>query len=127
MDEILAEFVEGFLYFHNSTYGSSISKAEMFTYDFEDLIGITKDQIEERLLEFYTTKYFEELRPVTGAKAGVKSLLEDHDLSVITARPYLIRLETEQWLNQYFPGCFKSIDLTNEFQYRDQGNKRKIS
>lgn len=127
MDDILAEFVDGFLQFHNDLYGTTVRKKEMFTYHFEDVVGITKDQIEERLLQFYTTDYFQNIKPVSGAEKGIDELAQSHELAVITARPYIIRLETERWLNQYFSNCFASIDLTNQFQYRDQGNKRKKS
>ena len=127
MDEILAEFVDSFLQFHNDLYGTTVRKNEMFTYNFEDVIGITEDQIEERLLQFYTTDYFRNIKPVSGAEKGIDELAKSHVLAVITARPYIIRPETERWLNQYFSNFFASINLTNQFQYRDQGNKRKKS
>ena len=127
MDEILAEFVDRFLQFHNDLYGTTVRKKEMFAYNFEEVIGITEDQIEERLLQFYTTDYFRNIKPVSGAENGIDELAKSHELAVITARPYIIRPETERWLDQYFPNCFASINLTNQFQYRNRQNKRKKS
>ncbi len=127
MDEILAEFVDGFLQFHNDLYGTTVRKQEMPTYHFEDVVSITKDQMEERLLQFYKTDYFQNIKLVSGAEKGIDELAKSHKLAVITARPYIIKLETERWLNQYFSNCFASINLTNQFQYRNQGIKRKKS
>lgn len=115
VDEVLAEMVEAFLEYHNHTYGTNYVKKDMFSYSFHKVLGGTEEETKKKILDFFTTDFFYDLKLVAGAKEGIASLAKNYQLSVITARPHLIRQQTEQLIAKHFPNYFSTITHTNEW------------
>ena len=125
VDEVLAELVEAFLEYHNHTYGTKYTKKDMFSYSFHEVLGGTEEEAKLKILDFFATDFFCNLKLVAGAKEGIASLAEKHQLSIITARPHLIRQQTEQLIAEHFPNYFSNITLTN--QWHGAGKKLRKS
>lgn len=115
IDEVLAELLEAFIQYHNSTYGTDATKKDFFSYNYWEVLGGTKEDMIKKVIEFYDTSYFQEIKPVSGAQEVTSRLAQQHQLTVITARQTIITAETEKWLDRYFPQCFSSINFTNQW------------
>ncbi len=121
MDEVLAELLEAYLKYHNHNYDTKVQKKDMFSYSFEEVLGGTHQENKQRILDFFKSDFFHKIKPVSGSLKAIPVLAQNHQLSIITARPHIIRLQTEEWLQQHFPDCFHSINLTN--QWHGEGTK----
>ncbi len=119
LDEVLADYVNTFLDYHNATYKTSFNKQQIKEYAWWKLFNCTKEEIIKRAYNFYETKYFRNLRPIRGSIEAVSILARNHNLSVITSRPSDIKQETLTWLNRYFPQKFSEVYFTNEWSKSD--------
>lgn len=133
IDEVLAELMDSYFQYHNQKYNTNIQKKDMFSYSFSDVFGGTEEENRLKVLDFFKSEQFQNIKLVNGALDTIKQLAQKHQLCIITARPHVIRQETEQWLLQHFPDCFQSINLTNQWhgvgekQLKSQiGKKQKI-
>src|SRR3989344_278504 len=122
IDEVLAELTEAFLEYHNHTYGTSFKKKDMFSYAYHEVIGGTEEETKKKLMTFFDTDFFRNIKTVHGAKEAIALLAQKHKLSVITARPHFIRQQTEHLIESHFPKYFSTITLTN--QWHGAGAKR---
>jgi uncharacterized HAD superfamily protein len=101
--------------FHNTEYGTSSKLEDHTSYGLNDVWGIPVNDVIDRVFEFYNSKYFDEILPVTGSVSGVEYLSKKYDLMVITSRPTWLKDKTVEWLEKYYPNKFKKIVLTNQF------------
>ena len=109
-DEILAEFMEHFLMFHNLKYQTNFSKNEISSFRFEEVFKIEEKAVLRRIGEFYEAEAVSEIKPVKGAIEGINKLLEKgYELEIITARPPYYREITVEWVEKHFPEKFKQI------------------
>lgn len=125
IDEVLAELTEAFLKYHNHTYETKLKKKDMFSYSYHEVIGDTEEEMKQKILKFFNTDFFHNIKTVSGAKRAIALLAKEHQLSVITARPHIIRPQTEQLITHHFPKHFSTINLTN--QWHGEGQKRSKS
>lgn len=124
LDEVLVEFMGGFIKFHNLRYGTSLRKEHFKTYKLWDTMGETKEDVIRKINEFYKTNHFRYLLPTKGAIQGIKYLKEGNDLVIITSRPDIISKETNFQVDMYFPNCFSAIELTNHYA---ENSRTKLS
>ena len=115
VDDVLAELMEAYLLYHNQHYNTKTQKKDMFTYSYREVFGGTEEENQQKVLKFFKTKYFQNIKPVLGAQKIIKELAKEHQLCIITARPHIIKQETEQWLSSHFADAFHCISLTNQW------------
>src|SRR3989344_3887357 len=125
MDEVLAELLEAYLEYHNQNYNTKIQKKDMFSYHFHEVFGGSEEETQQKLGYFFKSERFQKIQPITGALQIIPQLAKEHQLCIITARPNIIRQETELWLTKHFPNAFQSINLTN--QWHGVGKKQTKS
>ena len=127
LDEVLAEFTEGFLAYHNESEGTGYRKEDFHTYHFEEIIGGSKKEVVGKILEFYKSPEFGGTKPVDGSVEAIRLLRQQHQLVVVTARPISIRQATEQWLLRHFPEMFDDIYYTyNPYSGRGDSPKSAV-
>ncbi|MDP3698387.1 MAG: hypothetical protein Q8R47_02265 [Nanoarchaeota archaeon] len=134
VDEVLAELMEAYLQYHNQNYNTNAHKKDMFSYSYREVFGGTEEEHQQRVLNFFKTEHFQNIKPVPGALKTIQQLTKEHQLCIITARPHVVRKETEQWLSAYFADAFHCINLTNQWhgvgkqQLKSEiGKEQKIS
>ena len=121
LDGVAADWVTPFLEFHKERYGGSFSYDEITSHDFWDIFGITRDEAIHRAHEFYLETPFDIVLPVEGAVESIKALREVHELVVITARPFVYKQKTLDWLKEHFPDVFDKVVFTNQYSKSDSG------
>lgn len=114
IDEVLADFLSYFVYFHNLMYKTSASKEDMKKYYLHEVFDVDRDEMSMRYLEFKALHLLERLEPVKGAKEGISKLFEmGYEPHLVTARPQVIEKETKKWLSIHF----KDVDLPIHFTH----------
>jgi uncharacterized HAD superfamily protein len=113
MDEVLANHTGSFNAFHDKKYGTNLVEMKINEFYLRDLIGITAKEELHRIEEYYSTEDFLHMKPIEGAVEAVKKLAQDHGLYVITSRPDFVARQSQEWLDKYFPHCFKEFIILN--------------
>jgi uncharacterized HAD superfamily protein len=125
LDDVLAELNQQFIAFYNSEYGTNLLE-EMFTdYDLAKIINLSKDEIQQRLLLFISSKYFDDTQPVDGAVKAIEALSRHHDLVIITARHDSLTEKTYSWVNTFFENRFNKIYFSGD-RSSDSNKKKKF-
>ena len=134
VDEVLAELMEAYLQYHNQNYNTKTQKKDMFSYSYREVFGGTEQENQDKVLNFFKTEHFQNIKPVKGALKTIQQLAKEHQLCIITARPQVVRHQTEQWLSTHFSNSFHCINLTNQWhgvgkkQLKSEiGKQQKIS
>lgn len=118
IDEVLADFLSYFVYFHNLMYKTSANKNDMKKYYLHEVFNVDRDEMSIRYLEFKALHLLERLEPVKGAKEGIKALIKKgFEPHLVTARPQVIEQETKKWLEIHF----KSFDFPIHFTHTTSG------
>jgi len=110
MDDSSIDFTPDFCDFHNKKYGTKLTIDDFFTYDYSKVLKISKRRTLFRVLRFYFSDHFLNLKPLPDAVEPIDKLSEISDLTLLTHRPRLIlKNKTYDCIDKYFPGNFKDI------------------
>jgi uncharacterized HAD superfamily protein len=124
-DDVLLDFHKAFYDYHNPLYGTNLCREQMTTYHIEDILGIPRSELEERIVNFYHSDHHDNADPVPGAYEAVRKLCTNNHCVIITSRPDHIKERTLSWLERHFGGLFKHVYFTNQFVGRDGVKKTK--
>lgn len=113
MDEVIADHTGSFNAFHDNKYGTDLANMVLSEFYLHKLIDVTPEEEREHIWEYYGTEDFRKMQPIQGSVEAVKKLALDHELYVITSRPGFVAQESQDWLERYFPGCFKKFIILN--------------
>ncbi len=115
LDQVLADFTSAFDEFHDTSYGTDFRNNPPTEFYLRNSIDVSEEEELRRVKEFYSTDYFLKMRPLPKSVEAIKILAQDNELYLITSRPEFVKKETCDWINKYFPSCFKDIILTNHY------------
>lgn len=107
-DEVLARYIDSFVEFHNTAYGTSLTMASFSTYSLERTLGIPLAEETRRLAEFHESRYFGEILPYSDAVETI-SELKGRGLVVVTSRQEEIIAATHGWVERHFSTAFQSV------------------
>jgi len=119
VDEVIVEFLEGFLEFYNLRYNGNFKRDDFKTYQFEDTLGGRHEDAVKLVEEFGDTEIFKNLKVVEGSVENIRLLNENHDLVVLTARHPKLKTITEDFLKKIFGDIFLEILYTGEAFVQD--------
>lgn len=123
IDEVLAEYVAGFLAFHNKKYGTKMTVDKVESYSFHKILQVSKEEILRRMNEFHATDEFKQIMPVPGAKKAIEKL--PHELIAITARSNNIEAHTKNWLDVHFSGRISEVHFARNVHIGEKTNRSK--
>lgn len=115
IDEVLSETTQSIIDYHNERFGTNLKLTDFTGQKFWQIWGGTRQEAIDKVRDFYKTDYFQDLPVVAGAKAAIAKLKEDHELHVVTGRPFHIQNETHEWIHKHFPNTFKDIHMANHY------------
>lgn len=103
IDEVTADFISYFIYFHNLMYKTKMTKGKMIDYYLHEAFDVEKDEMRIRFAEFQSFHLLERVLPVNGAVEGIKALIKKgYSPHFVTARPQEIEKETKRWFKMHF-------------------------
>lgn len=127
IDDVLAEFIQEYLIYHNSITGSAYVKEDITDYKLQNTLPFNEEEILKKIFRFYEHEDFKKLPTLKNAKEAIKILKEKHELHAITARPILTKKNTIEWIHNNFSDAFKSINFSNELvPSKEHKNKQEI-
>ncbi|MBI1968664.1 hypothetical protein HYS49_02030 [Candidatus Woesearchaeota archaeon] len=115
LDEVLADSLPALLQYHNSTYGTSLTKDLFTSYHFWETWGGTREEAIRKVYDFHKTLFFRSIKPVEGSQEAISSLQKNNKLFVITSRQRDIAEATEKWILHHFLDAFSGVHFTNEY------------
>jgi hypothetical protein len=122
LDDVLCDFATAFVVYHNDIYSTTLTKEDMWSYKFWDVLNISQEEAVKRVYDFQRTSRMMNIQPIPGAKRAVDSLRKNHGLSIITARDVEFDDITQHWLSRHFPDIFSDIHFANH--YASTGDSR---
>lgn len=124
MDGVLSNCIASLLMYHNKVYRTNYTSKQVKSHNLRDLWEGTKEEEIKKVYAFFKSPYFRDIKPISGSIEAIDILSKNHELFVITARPYEIEKETKKWVKRYFPNMFRDIILTNEFCLNGNNEKK---
>lgn len=104
IDEVLVNFMENYLEFHNKRHNTSFNLNDVTNYHLWKCgIHQSKEESVKEVLDFNNSKDFEKIDFVEGAKFGIETLSKIHYLFFITSRTLEIKEKTEEFFYSHFP------------------------
>ncbi len=117
IDEVVAEFVEGYLELFNKKFEKEAKKEDILTYDLWKNLGISKEDSFNLAHEFFKSPIFERVKLIEGAVESIPKLSENNELFFITSRPIDFKSKTENFLTKNFSNInFKLIHSGDRFK-----------
>jgi len=114
IDDVLLDFVNPFLTFWNHKYGTSFKKGDIFSFDLEKPLSVSKEEKNKSMEEFYNSSLFVNLPPILGARESLNFLNYNYENDILTSRqPYSCNGRmgefTENSLENFFTGNYFKI------------------
>ncbi|MEI6528620.1 MAG: HAD hydrolase-like protein [bacterium] len=116
LDEVLGDFMSALLEYFNHTYDQNLEYQNVFSYNFWEVWGGSRDGAIQMVYDFHKTDYFANIKPIPGAREALQTLKGlDHDLYIVTSRQNDVIGPTKDWVQKNFPNIFSDIFFTNHF------------
>jgi uncharacterized HAD superfamily protein len=123
LDEVVVDYISGFLGFYNRKSHTSFKKGDFDFYGLQKTLGVSKEQAKKAIQEFESLPEFEDIRPIEGAIETICHLSEKADFHIITSRPRSLNEKTERFLKRYFGRMHFGISYSGDI-YSEQGDKK---
>lgn len=112
LDEVLVPFLNPMIKWS----GKKVNHKKMSKYVYRDIFEITEDESKKMVYSFYESEDFKNLKPIENSQKGVRKLKNEFDkLYIVTGRQSIVRDQTEEWIDKYFPNMFDDVILTNSY------------
>ena len=88
-DEPLADMNTYLQQWHNWVYRKGmrpLSRDDVFTFNLGVVWGVSREESNRRVLEFYRSDAFDRMTPTKGSVESIEILAKDHDALVLTSR-----------------------------------------
>lgn len=114
IDDVLAAQAEGFVRFSNERWGTNLT-VEDFDEHWSDLWQVKHDVTERRALELHQSGVIGTYGHYDEATGVLRSLHEKYRLIIATSRRVSVKVETQEWLDRYFPNLFEAVYFAGIF------------
>ena len=125
LDEVLADLLPALIEYHNATYGTSLVREQFQSYRFWETWGGTREEAIKKVYDFHETPYFRNICPVAGSQEAIAILNQNHDLLIVTSRPFDFAEATREWIAQHFPNGFSDVFFANHYSQNGPSTTKK--
>lgn len=109
IDEVLANWLGGFIPWHNQQFQTSINLTQVNSHNISQVLGCDDEETADRVMHFCSLSDFDNIEPVIGSKEAVSYLAEKFNIILITARSSSLDKQTYNWVNKHFSGQITDI------------------
>ena len=124
-DDVVANFNDALRVYHNARYGTAYEYGDINTFYLEVLWCCSKEEMMQRVDEFYHSQEHTGMLPVEGAIAALTELSKHYSLVMITSRPDHIREYTLKWIAEHIPHVFSDTHFLGHYVAGDHVHKSK--
>ena len=104
IDEVVVEFMEKYLEFHNRKNNTSLIIEDLSNYHlWECGVHNSKEESINSVMEFQNSPFFDDITLIEGAKSGIEFLSKKYSIFFITSRPLELKEKTERFFYNNFP------------------------
>jgi len=104
IDEVVVEFMEKYLEFHNRKNNTSLIIEDLSNYHlWECGVHNSKEESINSVMEFQNSPFFDDITLIEGAKSGIEFLSKKYSIFFITSRPLELKEKTERFFYHNFP------------------------
>ncbi len=111
LDDVLFDFVNPFLQWHNDRYGTRTRFQDIVFVRLWEAWGGTKEEAAERIPLFFRGVDLLKLAPIPGSTHALRKLKRTYQLAVVSARDVTVAPLTRAWIDKYFANVFDEIEL----------------
>jgi 5'(3')-deoxyribonucleotidase len=125
IDEVLMPLLRPMAAYHRVVLPTGVAK---YPYLFREAFKVSEEKSQYMLREYYDSEEFRNTQPIEGSQRFLRRYRFEHPnskLYVVTGRQNVVRLATEEWLDQHYEGVFDDLILTNSFT-RDEIFKSSV-
>jgi hypothetical protein len=109
-DDTLHFFNESMQPWHERNYKvKKLETWEITDYRFHKLLECNPEECARRIIEFYASEEFLQLKPISGAHRALQAMHEKDTLVISTRRPSLCREASWQQVERDYPGLITEI------------------
>lgn len=119
IDDVVADFVNPLLKFFEKETGRITLYEDVFSYKFEEVWKISRDEAIAVVRNFYRSKEFDTLAIIDGALSALERLSQKHEIVFVTSRHNEAKLKTPDWLTRNFPFLNARVIYAGEYQHSD--------
>jgi 5'(3')-deoxyribonucleotidase len=113
-DDVLMPTSQNIIDDYNERFGTKLTLHDMYQPARVETWGTDSDDVAiERVNEFLRSDKHAAIMPSERAIHAVKQLAGVHELHLVTGRADFLQDVTKRMLEQYFAGCFTTIEHTN--------------
>ncbi len=123
IDEVVVEFVRGYLKLYEYETGKNVKFEEVRTYHFWEWLPLSKQETIDLAERYFNSRYFKEIELIVDSIESIHSLKDKHEIFFITSRPASWRKATEDFLNKHFAGSNFTLIFSSDF-HKDQGKTK---
>lgn len=113
-DDVLVTTSPHLVNYYNKTYGTALELRHMYNGAELKAWGTDSQEVAvRRIQDFSLTDEHAAITPEPTAVEAIKGLAKHHELHLVTGRADFLEPVTRRMLDEYFPGCFQTIEHTN--------------
>jgi 5'(3')-deoxyribonucleotidase len=113
-DDVLFPFMDQFVPHYNSTYDANFELDDYHTFEFHEVWGGDAKRAFDCVRTFFHQPHVG-IAPIEGATKAIEQLSGVFDLVIVTARDETLRRNTQEWVDDVFPGRFRQLFLCNSY------------
>ena len=128
LDEVIVDFIGGFLDYYNEKYNKNIKREAIKSYNLweNEFFKWAREDAVEFVDEFNKTKIFDNLNVFENVKEVIDELKKDNELFLIISRREELRERTGKFLKEKFGDVFSKIVFTSEFNPEKRRDKSEV-
>lgn len=113
LDDVLMRFNEALCLWNNAQHGTSHTKADFYSYEFDRVWGCTNEEALSRVRAFCYSPEHADASPTEGAVEALR-VLQKETLHIITARPPIVRKPSLTWIKKHFKNTACNIHFVGK-------------
>jgi len=125
IDEVLFEFVRGYLQVAKDKGYKELTFEEVYTYNLWEPLGVSKEEAVQISEDYHNSNFFNSPEVVLGAKEALKKL-NNYELFFITNRPLRWKLKTLSFLKENFGVDSSHVYFAGDFHKGNGKGKAEI-
>lgn len=125
IDEVVVEFLKGYLKVYNNKYNKNKKFEDIFSYDLWIPLEIPRDDAFKITDELYNSEDFDNLSLVEGAYNGIIKLSKENDLFFVTSRAEFMEGKTRDFFER-FPNLKYKLIFTRDVWGSQEKTKANI-